>query len=370
MAGSHHHLIAMAFATGILLTDQFARLTTLTITTFPTTHPTEFEFLPLELIRAMNNGTDTTTYATTALDDEINDDDMNDDKETQETTTTKKKVAAGGFKVKKFPWSLPSPPLHPKTSKQFMSELNALKRQHNISLPWETSTPLPLPIISYNLPKSATLTTKEFFACGNIISSHTFIPHGKIRVGDCMRDNFVSNRDPFHKCDIHLKYKKKIEFYSDLGIQIGASGKSCWYNSLHDGGLEHVARYYPNSTIFMVPRNASSWYNSVRKWGNGRLLQGWKKRCNFTGSLGDYSQADWESFYHAHTEKIRQFAMNNLHITYVEVELETEDAAETMEYYTGIDRGCLQHCFPGPPKDPNVDLKTYKKCKPMNATAR
>ena len=346
-----HYLITMAFAMGILLSDQFVRLTTLSATSYSTMYPSDYEFLPLELIRAMNG-----TATSSSDDGESND-------QTEETTTKKN----GTRKQKRFPWTLPSPPHHPKSSKQFMSELNALKRHHNISLPWEHSHPLPLPIISYNLPKSATLTTKEFFACGDIVASHTFIPYGKIRVGDCMRDNFVLDRDPFTGCNIHLKYKKTIEFYSDLGIQLGASGKACWYNSLHDGGLEHVAQHYPNSTIFMVPRNASSWYKSVSRWGNGRLLQGWRKRCNFTGFVGDYSQADWESFYIAHTEKIRQFALNNLHITYVEVELETADAAETMEYYTGIDAGCLQHCYPGPPKDPNVDLKTYKKCKAMNS---
>ena len=181
-----------------------------------------------------------------------------------------------------------------------------------------------------------------------------------------MRDNFVSGENPFHGCDYHSKLNRTIEFYSDIGIQHGQSGRGCWYSSINDGGLEHIAKYYPNATIFMVLRNASSWYHSVKKWGSGRLFYGWKRRCGFSGSLGNHTQADWEDFYHAHTEKIRQFALKNLHMTYVEVELEMANAGIIMEYYTGIRARCLQHCYPGPPKDPNVNLKTYKKCKPMS----
>jgi hypothetical protein len=348
------YLITVAFATGVLMTDQFHRLAILTAPTSQESHLKDFEFLPLELVRAMNPTKDESNHD--------GEDDDDDDRRNAEEKAAKPKQ-----KSFKFPWSLPLVPPHQKSSKQFMSEINELKRRHNISLPWESSSPLPLPIISYNLPKSATLTTKEFFACGNIASSHTFMPFSQIRVGDCMRDNFLDGSDPFRGCNHHSKLNKTVEFYSDIGIQHGASGGACWYNSLHDGGLEHVARFYPNATIFMVPRNATAWYKSVKNWGNGRLLRGWAKRCGFSGSIGDYSQADWESFYNAHTEKIRQFALNNLHLTYVEVELESADSGEIMEYYTGIRKRCLQHCFPGPPKDPNVDLRTYKKCKPVNA---
>ena len=137
---------------------------------------------------------------------------------------------------------------------------------------------------------------------------------------------------------------------------------------MHDGGLEHVAKFYPNATIFMLPRNASSWYQSVRKWGDGRILNAWRINCGFSGAIGDNTQADWENFYNAHTEKIRQFALRNLHITYVEVELGSKDWQQKVEYYTGIDKSCLKHCYPGPPKDPNVDLRTYQRCKSINAT--
>ena len=352
------HFIAVSFAAGILLTDQIHRLSILSTPSIKHhSHNVDLEFIPLELLRALSRNH--TTMGDNAV-----------DKSNLRIPNNRKseRIKKRFDPQKKFPWSLPPVPPILKSSKQFMSEINALKRRHNITLPWETSSQLPLPIISYNLPKSATLTTKEFFSCGDFASSHTYLPYSQIRIGDCMRDNYVANRDPFYGCSYHSKQKKSVEFYSDIGTQIGIDGRACWYNSLHNGGLEHVAKFHPNATIFMVPRNASSWYKSVKKWGNGRILKGWVKRCGFAGSIGDYSQEDWENFYNAHTEKIRQFALTNLHMTYVEVELESNDTAEAMEYYTGIDKSCLQHCYPGkPPED--VDKKTWTKCQPNNATS-
>lgn len=264
-------------------------------------------------------------------------------------------------KWKPLPWSLPSVPPNQKSSIEFMSELNELKRSMNIPLPWETSDPLPTPIFNFNLPKSATLTSSEFFRCGGIASSHTFVPFTSYRIGDCIRENFLAEETPFKGCDRNNKTDEVVEFYSDFGIQ----GPHCFYSSLHDGGLEHIAKYYPNATIFMLLRSAASWYKSASNWGEGRLLKAFKNRCGFL-PLGNTTQEDWEYFYNAHTEKLRQYALKNLHITYVEVEL-NEEAGEIMEVYTGINSTCLMHCYPGPPKDPNVDLKTYTKCQPVVA---
>ena len=72
----------------------------------------------------------------------------------------------------------------------------------------------------------------------------------------------------------------------------------------------------------------------------------------------------WHTFYLAHTEKIRRFAVEHLQLTYVEVPLDA-DAPSLLEFYTGVPQSCLQHCTPGKPKDPNVNLRTYKKCKPI-----
>ena len=274
-----------------------------------------------------------------------------------------------------LPWSLPQVPTIRQTSEMFMHQLAASKHKHNISLKWEESSDdwpkLPTPIFILNLPKSGTQTMTQFFSCDNVPSSHTYI--GLTRTGDCLRDNFMANLrsntnttvDPLQGCheavvnlnDNFAKNGNKsttIVFmtYSDIGTP---GPEQCFYSSINDGGLQHLYDYYPNSTIMLITREAESWYKSISKWEDGRLLTQWKNKCGFHGSIGDYSREDWVNFYHAHTEKIRQFASTHLTMTYVEMELENPSM---IEYYTGIGLGCFQHCHPG--------KKTEEACKPID----
>jgi hypothetical protein len=87
---------------------------------------------------------------------------------------------------KPLPWSLPyriRKSLPQQSSADFMNEIGGLKRSLNISLPWDDRSSLPTPIISLNLPKSATLTLYEYFKCGGLVSAHTFV-NSSIRVGE------------------------------------------------------------------------------------------------------------------------------------------------------------------------------------------
>lgn len=265
-------------------------------------------------------------------------------------------------------WSLPVPTeLAYKSSDDFMADYISAKRAKNIELPWEhkdqyshQKISLPLPIISPNFPKSATLTMKTYFACGGATSIHTSTQQG--RIGICMMENQFADKPPLEGCDTHKDHKTRellpIDFISDIGLQ----GPPCYYASMHNGGLENIAKHYPNSTILMVTRNATSWARSIKKWGN--LLHRWKKMCGFDGRFrsSDHSIAYWDDlhedaetyeeywvqFYHAHTQKIREFAMEHLTMTYVEAELEDPDMAEKMERYTTISRDCIMDCHPGP----------------------
>ena len=265
-------------------------------------------------------------------------------------------------------WSLPVPTeLAFKSSDEFMAEYISTKRAKNIELPWEhkdryshQKISLPLPIISTNFPKSATLTMKHYFACGGATSIHTSTQQG--RIGICMMENQFAGKPPLDGCDTHKDHNTKqrlpIDFISDIGLQ----GPPCYYASMHNGGLENIAKHYPNSTILMVTRNATNWARSIKKWGN--LLHRWKKICGFDGRFrsSDHSIAYWDDlheeaetyeeywvqFYHAHTQKIREFAMEHLTMTYVEAELEDPDMAEKMERYTTISRECIMDCHPGP----------------------
>ncbi|KAL3808543.1 hypothetical protein ACHAXA_002710 [Cyclostephanos tholiformis] len=279
-------------------------------------------------------------------------------------------------KWKPLPWSLPNlirKSTIQQSSLDFMNELGSMKRGMNISLPWEgdddapairISPSLPTPIISLNLPKSATYSLYEYFHCGGLTSAHAFSA-GSIRIGECMRDNFLSDAPPFRGCDLN-GMDQRIQFYSDIGIQ----GPKCYYPSLHDGGLEHIAKFYPNATILLLHRKFDDWHASIRKWGGGRLLKIWKNTCGFAGDDGQCLPSDiacWRSFYDAHTEKIRRFAIDHPSLTYLELQLD-ERTPMALEMYTGISSECFKDCHPGKPTDPTIDMKTYNRCKPINAT--
>lgn len=271
-----------------------------------------------------------------------------------------------------MPWTLPRPtPMRNQTSEEFMEDYIALKRKNNIPLPWEEeekyadkSVSLPLPIIALNFPKSATLTMVAYFDCGGLTSTHTSTQDGRIAI--CMLENHMHDLPPLNECDTyrprvgnHYGEKVPIDFISDIGIQ----GPPCYYASVHDGGLENIAKHYPNATILLVTREATSWYNSMKGWGS--ILIRWKKYCGFDGTLHDGGNMKywrnmhrsipkrrekeyWVNFYIAHTQKIREFAINHLSMTYVEVELENKNMGNILQKYTKISSECVMNCHPGP----------------------
>ena len=278
-----------------------------------------------------------------------------------------------------MPWSLPElNELGAMSSDEFMKNYIAEKRRLNMSLAWEkpqSPVKLPLPIFGLNFPKSATLTLKEYFSCGGIRAIHTSAQQG--RLGICMRENLLAGDPPIKGCDVHkskiTKQFEPIDFISDIGLQAPV----CYYASLHDGGLENIVEHHPDATIMLVTRNATSWHRSTAKWG--QLLLRWRRGCGFDGEhdkknaywYKKWRTSDpedyWVDFYHAHTQKIREFAMKHPSLTYVEVKLEDEEMGKKMEGYTGIPSDCVMDCHPGP-KWVVEHPEAGGKCVPMGNT--
>ena len=322
-------------------------------------------------------------------DDESEGEDVQDDRTTNKKmkrVRTPARFNAGNYTTdfEPLPWSLPEPSeLLELSSAEFMEKYIAMKKEHNLPLPWETptddydATTLPLPVISLNFPKSATLTMRQFFKCGGVTSIHTSSQQG--RLGICMMENMLADNPPMQNCDTHKRQGKtdKIGFISDIGLQ----GPPCFYSSLHDGGLEGIAKHYPDSTILLVTRNSTAWHKSIKKWGT--LLNRWKNVCGFDGSLhgesvqywndlykSESKEKYWSDFYNAHTQKIREFVMKHKSLTYVEVELEDPKMGEKLEYYTGIPSTCVMDCHPGPHwhKRTNATSKCHPPGDPMGLT--
>ncbi|KAL7459161.1 hypothetical protein ACHAWC_010899 [Mediolabrus comicus] len=359
-----------------------------------------------------NNNEDVTEYMTWAPDEIENEERViinnhrhRDEKEDEETTMKQQPRKKRGRRNRKpppryhtdnydidnfkpLPWSLPRPsPIRYQTSEEFMKDYIALKRKNGIPLPWEQTekykddkVTLPRPIIGLNFPKSATLTMSEYFRCAGITAHHTATPDG--RIGICMMENHLTNKPPMEGCNTDQNNNgdiKSLEVIFDIGLQ----GPPCYYASLHDGGLENIAKHYPEGTIMLVTRNSTKWAKSITGW-NGKIMALWaEEACHFDGSSLDGEGMEywndlftsspgklsrkkvkyWIEFYEAHTQKIREFAMKHLSLTYVEVELENDKMAEQLEYYTGVTQKCVQVCHPGPHWIRKHD--TTSKCHPV-----
>ena len=271
----------------------------------------------------------------------------------------------------KMEWSLPTKGSGI-SSEEFMASLQKrqLKSAADATSPQRRLT---TPIFVLNLPKSGTETSRDYFTCGGYESSHTYV--SQRRIGTCLFDNWSKSQalrgnevhdltaakdytdeqiDPLQGCNSITKkyyipptdprYGKNVtvQVFSD----IGTPNPTCYYPTIHNGGLEYLHSYYPNATWVVFVRNGDDWYDSMKRWGNGSLLKQWKNRCDFPGGTNSItSEQDWINFYARHTEKIRQFALEHSSLNYIEVELES--AHTTLEKYTGIESKCWRHCLPG-----------------------
>ena len=280
---------------------------------------------------------------------------------------------------KKLEWSL-SIKRSGISSEEFMATLQKrqLKRVADATSTAERSDAfpkgrLPTPIFVLNLPKSGTETSRDYFTCGGYESSHTYV--SQRRIGTCLLNNWSKSQAlkengareltakknatqeriyPLQGChSITKKYyiprtdprygkNVTVQVYSD----IGTPSPTCYYPTIHNGGLEYLYSYYPNATWVLFVRNGDDWYDSMKRWGNGSLLKQWKNRCDFpSGTNSTTSEEDWIDFYARHTEKIREFVLKYSSLNYIEVDLES--AHTTLEKYTGIESKCWRHCLPG-----------------------
>jgi hypothetical protein len=270
-------------------------------------------------------------------------------------------------KPNKLGWSLPDEGAK-LSSEEFMKSLQKRRLQSKSHVNTAEKSPrrLKTPIFVLNLPKSGTETSRDYFSCGGYESSHTYV--GQRRIGTCFYENMLKDHS-VHNAGVGVQPSKKrvppltgcnsltkkfyiaktdprygknvtVEVYSD----IGTPNPTCYYPTLHNGGLDYLYRHYPNATWVVFVRNGEDWYDSMKRWHKGSLLKQWKNACGFPGTNAA-TEADWTSFYSRHTEKIRRFVLNRPSLNYIEVEL--ENAHKTLSKYTGIESKCWRHCLPG-----------------------
>lgn len=192
------------------------------------------------------------------------------------------------------------------------------------------------PLFVAALPKSGTSTVHDYFTCGlgKGIAAHKWSVHETlhqhVEIGRCWQKNIQHQKPMLHECG-------KYRIWSDHGYV----GKKCWYPELH-GGLQAFYNSYPYGTIFNVIRNATSWYKSAKRW-NGDLTERWSKAICNGFPKPNSTQEVWEHFYMNYTESIRQFVHDHPTISYVEIQLESNETSKQLEDIFGFPKDCWGH---------------------------
>jgi hypothetical protein len=132
-----------------------------------------------------------------------------------------------------------------------------------------------------------------------------------------------------------------FDIYSDANYMINA--KQYCFEPVFHGGLDNFYRYHPHGTLILVTRNLQGWLSSVRRWrmlfyelihdchGPGYYTQ-WKDK--------NVTEDDVLQMYIDHADIVRSFAQAHPSLTFIEVELESNQTGRILEDRIGISRKC------------------------------
>lgn len=212
---------------------------------------------------------------------------------------------------------------------------------------------LHFPILVASLYKSGTTSIHEYFKCGDQRSVH-WMGTGGVRTGKCMWSNVNKKRDIFEGCG-------EYDIWADNNYLKGAI---CWDPSVF--ALESFYNSYPNGTIVLSTRHPDSWLHSVANYYN--LLDGlkacpnlWPDQPNMNQSL-PLNDNDIRHFYLWQNQHVRDFAAAHPSLSYIEINLEDENAGSILEKNFGIHASCWGN------KNMNDGTK-FKKPKSKNQTS-
>ena len=112
--------------------------------------------------------------------------------------------------------------------------------------------------------------------------------------------------------------------------------------------LEEIHAAYPNATFILNLRPVDNWIKSISKWsGDKRRTKGGYVRqvltqCNLPGFPSGMGKPDeeMEVFYNDHSRRIRDFVKDHPSHALVEVDIEAEDAGQTLQESFGVSHHC------------------------------
>lgn len=182
----------------------------------------------------------------------------------------------------------------------------------------QEALPLPKPIIVVGMPKAGTSSVFHFFrrAFGNASCSHWSVGPGEY-VGECLvsewekQRGYASPTNAFERCG-------NFDVWAQMDVAL--SPKLCYFPQISH--LRDIHDEKPNATFILNRRNYSSWYPSVKRWGNFATRVA---SCS-VGPLSS-SKQDLISWHRQQVERVRQFVFD--HPSHALVEIDIEDNSET-----------------------------------------
>ena len=144
-----------------------------------------------------------------------------------------------------------------------------------------------------------------------------------------MYENIQAHRDPFQKCGDY-------DVWTDNSFL--QSPDVCWDPSI--SGLDAIYATYPTATILLTVRSADAWVDSVKRWGTLlRRLRTCKKLWPDQPKRR-LRLSDLRNYYLWQVQHVRDFAASHPSLTFVEVDLEADETASTLEERVGIPATC------------------------------
>jgi hypothetical protein len=221
---------------------------------------------------------------------------------------------------------------------------------------------LPTPILVVGMPKSGTTSIRDFFRCNGHNASHwkcaatedntdtSAAPSSGRRGGRTIRiekprskfcahvikDNIDNGRPPLLHTGNYEVYAQMDLELPDIAVKHGKPF-ACYMPQVND--LQALSDAYPHATFILNTRNASHWVHSLRTFMD---FDEKLKTCDMTGFPAGYGDTDeeFETFFHQHSQHIRQFVKDHPTHTLVEINIEDPNAGSQLANAFGLYEEC------------------------------
>lgn len=193
------------------------------------------------------------------------------------------------------------------------------------------------------MPKSGTSTISKYLECTGFETSHLTCGKGNGICGTCIYEKIAAGLSPL--CGLN-----KFSAFTQVDVTNPNKNNNftCHFPQIEYLDLLHAA--YPNATWILNLRPVNNWMRSVNNWNS---LRSRFTDCDFP-SIGfprgvGKEDDDFRAFYEGQTARVREFVAQHPTQKLVEVEIESDSAASTMNaaFNNGVDDGCWGHANVG-----------------------